>query len=245
MILKKTVLVASILLIAAGCSRHEVPASKVPSAPSAAHVATPGEWQAALASTYTESQREDNNDGTIKFMAMFNAGASKANMLTFGERDAFRKLRIFKAGMPMRISTGVKSYVSILDNDAPVLFLQPYFWGRNGWLFMNKIAVMVDGEVVLERTCPNVQRDTEGVGVAELCDFIASKEDIAALRKIVDSSKVIVRLTGEKGFINLESKKKYNATNEFKQDIQSAVAVYDAIDVATKDHIPPKTPKSN
>jgi len=31
---------------------------------------------------------------------------------------------------------------------------------------MNKISVIVDGNVILEHTCEKVQRDTEGVGVA-------------------------------------------------------------------------------
>jgi hypothetical protein len=196
-----------------------------------------------LMSTYVETQTKDGSDGIIEFMAKFHPGASKANMLTFGERDGFRKLRFFKAGMPMRITTGVKSYVSVPDNKAPLLFVQPYFWGRNGWLFMNKISVMVDGDVVMEHNCVKVERDTEGVGVSELCDFIASKEEIAGLREVVDASKVIVRLTGEKGFVNLDDKKKFSSTDEFKRDIQSAIAVFDAIDAATKDHIPPATSK--
>lgn len=124
-------------------------------------------------------------------------------MLTFGKRDAFRKLRIFKAGWGPHIATGVKSYVSVPDNDAPVLFVQPYFWGRNGWLVMNKISVMVDGEVIFEHECGKVERDTEGVGVGELCNIAPSKEEIDALRKVVDSAKVVVRLTGEKGYARI------------------------------------------
>lgn len=165
-------------------------------------------------------------------------------MLTFGKRDAFRKLRIFKAGWGPHIATGVKSYVSVPDNDAPVLFVQPYFWGRNGWLVMNKISVMVDGEVIFEHECGKVERDTEGVGVGELCNIAPSKEEIDALRKVVDSAKVVVRLTGEKGYENLDGNAKYNSLNEFKRDMQSAIAVYDIIYAATKNHLPPKASKS-
>lgn len=243
MITKLTLLAALILVGVAGCSRDDAPAPKAPPVAVAAHEATPDEWRAALTGAYTETIRRDGSDGTTTFMANFDGGGTKGHKITFGSRDAFRKLRIFKAGMPMNITTGVKSYVSVPDNEAPILFLQPYFWGRNGWLFMNKVSVMVDGEVILEQACGKVERDTEGVGVAELCNVAPSEEGIDALRKVVNSAKVVVRLTGDKGYVNLDSKAKFNSLEEFKEDIQSAIAVYDVIRAATKDHIPPKTPK--
>lgn len=244
MVAKHAVLAAFILVGVAGCSRHGGQTPKTAPVAVAAHVATPDEWRAALTASYKETSRKEGSDGTTEFMANFDPSGKTYNMLTFGERDGFRKLRIFKAGLPMHILTGVKAYISVPDNEAPVLFLQPYFWGRNGWLFMNKVSVMVDGEVILEHTCGKVDRDTEGVGVAELCNVLLSSDEIAALRKVVNSAKVAVRLTGDKGYVNVESKGKSSSLDEFKRDIQSAIAVYDVIYAATKDHIPPKPPKS-
>lgn len=227
----------------AGCSKTQGEKGPISSqvAP-VVHVPTPDDWKTALKGSYVESQVQDEDDGVVKFMANFK---NEGGPLTFGTHDAFRKLRVYKAGMPMHINTDMKAYVSVIDNERPVLFVQPYFWGRDGFLFLKKFAVMVDGDVILEHECQNVQHGKFGVGVTELCDAMMSQDEIKALRKISDSSKVLVRLSGDKGYINLESKKKFNETDEFKRDIQSAVRVYDSIDLAIKDHLPPKLVDAN
>jgi hypothetical protein len=199
-------------------------------------VATPEEWKSALMSTYEEKQVEEKGDGITKFMAKFNIPNGGPNSLAFGERDAFRKLRFYSMGLPMQISTGVKAYISVKDNQRPVLFLQPYYWGHN-WIFMQKIAVLVDGEIALEHECGNPDRDVHGVGVEEKCDFILSSSEIDALRKITSSSKVSVRLTGTKGYVNV-GRDGYNPLKDFIRDIQSGIAIYDLIDSAVKNKLP-------
>lgn len=215
------------------------------------HVATLDEWKSALASTYDKDKVTDEGDGVTKFAALFHTGSDKKQRtFTFGTRDAFRKLTIFQPGLPMNIVTSVKAYVSVRDGRAPVLFLAPYYWGEGSWLFMNKIAVMADGDVIFERDLQDfkVERDTEGVGVAELCQFILTPEEIAALRKIQATSKVNVRLSGKKGYVNLENRSRRKGTSavgEFQRDIIDAISVYDSINQAIQGHIPPEVEKAS
>ncbi len=242
--IKQFILVIAALVVVACSKEVPVPETRAP-ATLPVHVATLDEWKTALASIYTRSQVEDKGDGITKFMASFHFDNDKRNdAVAFGTRDEFRKLTIFQGGLPLKIATCVKTYVSLLDGKSPVLFLAPYYWSENGWLFMNKIAVMVDGDVVFERNFENtnVDRDTEGVGVAELYQFIATPEDITALRKIKNSSKILVRLSGTKGYVNLENgrhPKRVNATENFRLDIINAISIYDTINHATEGHLPP------
>ena len=242
-------LTAAIALL--GCSKAQPDAtSKAKNSPAPSPVTaastrapTPTEWRDALLATYEESQVKDQGDGVIKFMANFRNFQPDVSPLAFGTRDGFRKLRIFHTGMPITVVNCVKVYVSTPDNEQAILFLQPYFWGRNGWLFLNKISVMVDGEVVFERELKKVNRETEGVGVAEESSIALQKSEIDSLRSIKKSSKVIVRLSGEKGYLNLASenkKKEINATKEFADDIQSGIAIFDSINTAIKMHVRPK-----
>jgi hypothetical protein len=239
-----TALVAlTVALTLTACSKSnstttQRPANVIAAASQAKAPPTPQEWKSALMGSYNESQVKDKGDGVTTFMAMFKLPQKDVVGLAFGERDAFRKLRFYKMGMPMQIATGVKAYISLKDNGKPVLFLQPYYWG-DSWLFMDKVAVLVDGELVMEHTCPKPDRDTEGVGVKEQCDFILSDEEIAGLRKITNTSKVAVRLTGTKGYTNVDSKG-YNPLKYFVADIQSGIAIYDAINKALEGHIPPQ-----
>lgn len=242
--MNKLICCAFISVVLAACSKpSEADKTASTSSPTAkvekvslAHAATPEEWRAALVSTYEESAVKDKGDGVTSFMAKFklpNEGVRNA----LGERDAFRKLRFYSVGIPMQISTGMKAYISVKDNDRPVLFLQPFYSGES-WIFMNKIAVLVDGEIALEHECSNPDQDVHTGRVTEQCDFILQASEINALRKITDESKVSIRLTGKKGYVAV-GRGGYNALKDFVRDIQSAIAIYDTMDNALKDHIPP------
>lgn len=242
--MKSLPLIVAVVLTLVGCTRNDA-ADKPPAANIVAAAApakpppTQEEWKSALMSTYEETQVQDKGDGITKFMAKFHLPKEGPNSLAFGERDAFRKLRFYSMGMPMQIATGVKLYISLSDYDTPVLFMQPYYWGER-WLFMNKISVLVDGEIAMEHTCEKTERDTQGVGVKEQCDFILNQQQIDALRKITDTSKVSVRLTGDKGYTNVE-RGSYNPLKDFVRDLQSGIAIYDKMNEALKDKIPPAT----
>lgn len=199
--------------------------------------ATPEEWKAALLSTYEESQVKDKGEGVTEFMAKFKLPNNDLRQIAFGQRDAFRKVRIYTTGMPDQVSTSVLPYVSIPDNSRPVLLLQPFYSGDT-WIFVEKVSVMSDGEIVFEHECPKPSRDTRGGGVTEHCDILLEKPEIDALRKITDTSKVAVRLTGSKGYASVK-KDGYNPLKYFVRDLQSAIAVYDLIDATVARKLPP------
>jgi hypothetical protein len=227
------------LLGAAGCNKTEsAEPTPLPAAP--VHVATIEEWTAALKASYVESDVKSEGDGVTKYMAAFGVKDTDSFAFSFVTRDGFRKLRIFYAGLPMEIGTGLNAYVSLPDGKMPVLFLRPFFQG-DSWIFMNAVSIMVDGEVVLEQAFAHndVDRDSSSNGVKERADFIVDAKGIATLRKISGSSKVIVRITGDKGYTNLngdDKKKAINAIKSFKADIANALRLYDALGKAVENH---------
>jgi len=233
------------LLSIAGCSKNEP--AKTPTAatepPRPAHIATMDEWTSAILSAYKENQTKNKGEGVTEFMAVFGSKENKNFALAFGERDGFRKLRIYQAGLPMKIGTSVKTYVSVPDGKTPILFIAPYYWGHS-WLFMKKLLIMVDGNIIFERDfeLKTVNRGVEGVGVAESYDLAATEQDIDTLRKIRPESNVLIRISGDKGYVNLIGKnkrKEIDAIEEFQRDIVSSILMYDAIGKAIEGHIPP------
>ncbi|NKI72358.1 hypothetical protein GN109_23305 [Collimonas pratensis] len=248
--MKKILPVVMAFLALAGCSKtdavvEEAKTTIAPTAPTApiAQVATMEEWTIALKSSYKEGNVEDKGDGITEFTAFFqNPDNKEERAFTFGTRDGFRKLRFYKPGIPMPILTALKTYVSVPDGKKPVLFLSPYFWSDNGWLFMNKVSIMVDGEIVLEHDLSNsdVQRDAGRGEVEEIAHFVADDNDILALRKINKNSKVLIRFSGTKGYKNLqrETKKGGNAVDTFKMDIVDALYAYDSLSKAVAGIVP-------
>lgn len=232
--------IAVLVLFLCGCDNKGAPLAQ-PAAipPQTVHVSTPDEWKAALLSTYTERDVKDKGDGVTTFTAVFKS-AGEPVRVAFGSRDAFRKLRFYIPGIYADLDIGpyLKTYISLSDNGSPLLFLAPYYFGKNGWLFMSKVSVMVDGDVVLERDFQGkqVNRNAHGYGVEERYDFIASDDDIAALRKISSSSKVLIRLTGSKGYVNLGGADDKNVQRE----IIDALAIYDRMSGSLNGHIPPQ-----
>jgi len=231
------------LLLLYGCNRNtETPATSPPApqvkAQPAPHVATMDEWKAALLSSYTESQVKDIGDGVTEFFSVFSLEGNK-KIYAFGKRDGFRRLRFYTPGLMSNGSLGpyVRIYLSVPDGERPALLLTPYFFGKNGWLFMSKVAVMVDGEVVFERDFKDnrVRRNAENWGVEETYDLITTSADINGLRKIKKESSVSIRLTGEKGFVTL----KKDFVGYFKDEIRDALFIYDKMNDALDGHIPP------
>lgn len=239
----------TVLLALYGCSHKDAPAElgakpQVATAqasvkPAAVPAPTPEDWKAALFDTYEETKRKDEEDGTTTFVARFKLPKDGPKSIAFGTRDAFRKLRFYQVGLPVEISTAVGAYISLKDNGRPKLFLKPYYWGRQ-WIFFDQVAILVNGEVAFDRKCHEVKRDIHGVGVAEKCDLMLSDAEIAALRSINNTSKVVIRFTGKKGYTNVGSDG-YNPLKDFVRDIQSAIAIYDMIDAAVASKVPPAT----
>ena len=201
---------------------------------STAHSQAPDPWKTAFESTFTAMDRKDEGDGVVRYIACFKPGTgkSKCDAVAFVRRDGFRKLYFLVPGLTSEhlAATYVKTYLSIPDNQRPIVFIAPYFFGKNGWLFMNKVSIMVNGEVVIEKDLDrsSVDRDAESYGVEERGNFVATDAQIEALRKMKPDSDVNIRLTGSKGYVSL----KKSDIQSFKSEVANLLFIYDAINHA-------------
>lgn len=238
------VICTSLCLAIAGCGEKSVA-----KASSAVEIitpppTTPEDWKIAIESTYEKTNIKNKGEGVEEFFACFEPTPEKQRKCTnyaFGKRDAFRKLR-FYSGLNVMAGNNVAVYVSLPDNSKPVLFLAPHIFSQNSWLFINKFAVMVDGDVVLEQELEHskIDRETFPGGVEERGDFVATLSQIEALRKIKQESVVLVRITGSKGYITFDK----GDASSAKESLMNIVKVYDALDNAVKNKIPSVQPAS-
>ncbi|MBJ9962900.1 hypothetical protein [Burkholderia seminalis] len=247
-LLISSVFVAALSLSA--CNDHSSVAQqpKVQSEPLAIpHVATPEEWRSALQSAYTtNNSATTNEDGVTSFGARFSAGkeGAKDAYVLLGSYDAMRKRTFFYsffASPTLDIGNSIKPYISLADNSTPILIIAPYYFSKNGWLFMNRVTIMADGKIVLDRdfSQEEVARDVESYGVQERYDFHASPEEIAALRTITKTSKLTMRLTGKQGFVTIPKKEAESIRTAFIDVIRG----YDEIGQRLVGHVPPDTKK--
>lgn len=126
----------------------------------------------------------------------------------------------------------VDTYLALADCSTPTLFLAPGFARKDGWLFMNKVSILVDGEIAFEREF-EAERDNGSGYVFENGNVPISQRrstELAGIRKAATSQSVIVRLTGSKGYLTLER----GAVQEMQQNLQLALRSFDAIDAAVK-----------
>jgi hypothetical protein len=91
-------------------------------------------------------------------------------------------------------------YIAAPECSAPSILLAPVVTGEN-WLFMNKVALMADGEVVLERTFSEVERDHNANRIVERAAFVATNEEINALKKFASAKTAIIRIGGKNGYV--------------------------------------------
>lgn len=233
--------IGALLLFAmlSGCkptaSVASIPTPRPVSSPSAAPSAPPryalSDWTRDILSTYAESSVRDEGDGLITSAACFEKVSGKCTIFTFAKHDGFRKARFFEPSGAVLAEYGeepiLATRVVLLDCDRPLIALRASFRSKRGWLFLRQVAVMLDGGVVIERRWEHfeVQRDSESYGVEERANAIATEDEIAALRKVASAKAVLVRLTGDKGFVPLTAK----GVERFRGDAQVALAVYDRL----------------
>lgn len=238
----RTIFFAFMCLTVAGCEKEsaaKIPIKvEVPQTPIAPQV-TSEDWKKAVEATHEKLRVRDEGGGVEEFFACFEPTPEKKKKCTyhaFGKRDTFRKIRFYTSGIPIMIGSKISAYVSLPDNGEPSVFLAPYIFSRGSWIFMKKLAIMVDGEVILEKDLNKLEADREvfGGGVQERVDFIATPAQIEALRKIKPEGKFLVRITGEKGYITLDKEE----SSETKELLINVIRVYDSLNNAVKDKIP-------
>jgi hypothetical protein len=214
-------------------------------------LSTAEDWKRALEASYVEEfSAKDEGDGITSSVAYCFGAESRPDDLKecgdlmFVERDAFRRVRFFTPlNSKLYSALGdryVFSYIALVDCGLPKYVLRPHYFSKHDWLFLNRVTIMAEGEVVLDRDLSKLKarRDAESWGVDETVEFVATDEDLAALRRVAVASKVLIRLTGEKGYV--ATPPDYLA--RFSDDVRNALVAYDKLTAALKDYVPPSCP---
>lgn len=200
---------------------------------------TKKEWRAALKSTFEESAVKTDEDGITEYSACFKKkDDGKCALFAFGKRDAFRKIDHLtpihtRLNRIVNAQTQVGTYIAAIECEAPSLLLEPAVNKRGGWLFMEKVAFMADGDVVLERDFEHnrVDRDNESSWIHEKAAFIPTSNELDGLKRFTESNSQIIRITGQNGYITLPKEK----TREFAEDAKATLTMLETINNAFKD----------
>ena len=187
-------------------------------------------FRAVMARLYTETSTEDKGDGSITFLSAFPSSAGNGTDAAFGKRDGFRKITFFTSvasTFGKYSPEALTMYVAVPDCKLPVLFVSPRVF-RNTWLFMSRVSVLADADLVLDRTIEAEDKPSREVypgGVEETVDFALTERQLAELRKLAGAKKVSVRITGGKGYVSLSAKE----AASFKDDVAGSIRIYDAV----------------
>lgn len=242
----KAVLAAAVsAMILAGCGQKQEDQS-APASPVATPVPLPKapytktEWRAAFKSTFEESEVKTDNDGITEYSACFQKKEDgKCDVFAWGKRDAFRKIDHLTPPMTKwnnggREASHVGAYIAAVECDSPSLLIAPTVNGKNGWLFMEKVAFMADGEVVLERSFEHnrVDRDNGASWIREQATFIPNDVELNAVRKFAQADSQIIRITGQKGYTTLSKER----TADFAKDARISLVILDNLDKALKEN---------
>jgi hypothetical protein len=132
--------------------------------------------------------------------------------------------------------TYVPTSISLEDCKKPRLLMEVRHQSKSGWLFVNRVSVLADNELVLDHefSAGEVGRQNFSYGIKEAGDWIASDEEIHALRKVPGSQTLIIRITGSKGYVTIEKSR----VADFRGDIREVLAVYDKLQTELSDKIP-------
>lgn len=235
---------AALLLGGCGEKPPEPQAAAAAAAPAPAPAPPPKppytkvQWQEAFRSAFEERDKKINSEGITEYMACRDkTPAGTCGHFAFGTRDAFRKIdHLTPASTQLNETILAQNYLGIyvaaLECEAPSLFVSPAVNRRGGWLFMQKVALMADGEVVMERdfSKAKVERDATGNFIHERASFIAKPAEREAIKTFMGASSRIIRITGEKGYVTVDK----SLTNQFVEDAGNALAFIGAIEEAFK-----------
>lgn len=117
-------------------------------------------FRAVLSRSYRETSSKDEGDGVTTFVASF----PSSNSIMFGKRDGFRKLTFFTSSTSRFAeysSRNLAMYISVRDCKAPVLFMEARIFSPVGWVFLNRVGVLADGELALDQSLTDLKAQRE------------------------------------------------------------------------------------
>jgi hypothetical protein len=193
-------------------------------------------------SASTEDDGKTDEQGVTEFFACFDKAPPKCELSASGKRDGFRKVQFFMdpvmefGDLTAKYARGVgkpsiRAYVSLKDCRQPTILLQPTFRASN-WIFLERFGLMLDGNLVIDRKLDpsQVNRDNSHNEVSESTHVVLNEEEVNALRKIADSKQVLVRLTGQKGYVGIDQE----GTKNFVQGVARLLRIKDALEQAVE-----------
>jgi hypothetical protein len=246
---------AMLLLITAvsGCSEQKGSSSDKAKQPAIAAVVTSAEavrpaytkadWLNSIEANYSLGETRQAGDGVTESIACFPAGTTDCQAKSFFKFDAFRKLRHYTplgAQLGAHAHRYLQTYIALPDCKSPLYILRPKHFSSNGWLFLNRVAIMADNQIVLDHPIPHheVEKEVYPGGVEEQAAFVVSNEQLNALRGMHTAAKISIRLTGEKGY----SMVKPEDAAMFIKDTKAALTIYDTLTQAAERAMPSSCP---
>ncbi len=168
-------------------------------------------WDEAIKSIGPEKDKKIKDDGTYTYIQYIARPDSKEKVALFVTRDEFKKVRFYHTylGYSNIISRGasLNMYISLRDGYKPRVVLSPIFKGSE-WLFMNKLQIMADGNLIVDREIPydDVERRQVDSGVKEEAHVFLTGPEVSSLRQATISKNISVRLSGREGYLNMKKR---------------------------------------
>ena len=216
------------------------PVAVAPSPPPTPPRPTKDEWLRAASSGYSASNFRDEGDGIKSFTAHFPKVESDQGLFAFAKRDDFNRSWVFKTAEPQMWWTlgdrGMLPAVILIECQFPLLVFGAQHFARDGLLYLDGVAVLVDGELVLERDgyAGKVVHEQYPAGVREAFTFGATSAEVDGLRKLTKASKVAVRLVGRNAYVTLKAPE----LKRFMEATPETIRVYDRLTTSLRPVMP-------
>ncbi len=242
----KNVMVVMLALLMAACgSGSSDNAAKNPSQEKVKTPYTANEWRRDFLSSFRVlDEKPTNDDGIKEYRACFEPKEESCGKTLFGQYDGFNKFdRLDLPGnelreMASRYAVYKKPYElallgRVVAPECSKAFVQinPKLYAKN-WMFLEKISMMADGNVVFEKTVESnsIKRQTTEDGLLENWGFLLQSEDIGNLERFIKSDHKLIRVTGQKGFISVPK----DDVDSFSRDLASLLTVTQQINSAVE-----------
>lgn len=222
---EKRYVAAVVVAVAAalsGCGKpsdvRPVAAASEPETPAPAVVEprkpyTSDDWRRDFRALFEARQSKSDGEGRTTYQACVDpAPDGKTCGMSFqAAHDGFKKTDYLRPALTAFRRIGdlkpmVDVYVAASECEEPIAVIRPTFNSKNGWMFMDKLSLMADGDVVFEKSAApgDVKRDVDGQWVHELWTFHVTPAEFDQLRKFVAAKEKLVRLSGEKGYVSIK-----------------------------------------
>lgn len=190
---------------------------------------------------YVLDEGKTDANGVTEFFGCFDKSPPQCDAPVSGKRDGFRKVQFFfepvwnwkESGYKYVNGVGkpsVRGYISLIDCRRPKIVLEPTFRAST-WIFLEQFSLMLDGTVVLDRKfgTGEIDRENDHNSVVETAHLTVDERELLMLRKVDPSKQILIRLTGQKGYVGLDPEMSIT----FAQGIAKLLHLYDALDQAT------------